>query len=151
VLDSQELVRLQSLFTDLKKSLGDRYLVSLGVTVEVFDQAKERSIPLFRGGLSGFDSDEPYHATGDFTPHKYVADGELQVVPHDRCPICWKVWDFKFLNRSCGECGATLGANVKLLLDTDVCPHCEEGKVSLANPVCSECGSEVDSSLVEWG
>ena len=120
--------------TKLKKKLGDRYLVSLGVTVDVFDQEMERCLLLLRNGLSGFGDDEPYHASGDSTPQKYVADGEIQVVPHDRCPRCWGVWDFKFDHRSCRECGATLGDNVKVLLDTDVCPNCEEGKVSMTLP-----------------
>jgi hypothetical protein len=118
---------------------------------EKFDQEKERSLPLLQTGLSGFGDEEPHIATGDSSPQKYVADGEIQVVPHDRCPRCWEIWDFKFDNRSCRECGATLGENVKVLLDTDVCPNCEEGKVSMATPVCHQCGHEVDLNLVVWG
>ena len=151
VLDSPELAQFRTLLTELKKKLGDRYSVSLGVTVDVFDQEKERGLPLLQTGLSGLGDDEPYHAAGDSTPQKYVADGEMQVVPHDRCPRCWGVWDFKFDHRSCRECGATLGDNVKILLDTDVCPSCEEGRVSMTTPVCSKCGHKVDLTLVVWG
>ncbi len=151
VLDSPELAQLRTLLTELKKELGDRYLVSLGVTVDVFDQEKERGLPLLQMGLSGFGDAEPYHATGDSSPQKYVADGEIQVVPHDRCPVCWEVWDFKFKHQSCRGCGATLGDNVKVLLDTDVCPHCEKGKVSMTTPVCPKCGHKVDLNLVTWG
>jgi hypothetical protein len=39
VLDSPELAQLRTLLTKLKKKLGDRYLVSLGVTVDVFDSS----------------------------------------------------------------------------------------------------------------
>jgi len=151
VLDSLELAQLKTLLTELKKQLGDRYLVSLGVTVDVFDQEKERCLPLLQTGLSGFGDDGPHHAAGDSSPQKYVADGEIQVVPHDRCPRCWQIWDFKFVHRSCRECGATLGDNVKVLLDTDLCPNCDEGKVSMTSPVCSKCGHEVDLNLVVWG
>ena len=151
VLDSPALAQLCKLLADLNTELGSRYTVSLCVTIDVFDEKGERSLPLAKTGLSGFNGDKPYHITGDSSPQKYVADGEMQIVPHDRCPKCWGVWDFKFDNRSCGECGATLGDNVKVLLDTDVCPNCEEGKVSMTSPVCSKCGHEVDLTLVTWG
>ena len=91
VLDSPELAQLRTLLTELENKLGDRYLVSLRVTVNVFD------------------------------------------------------------HRSCRECGATLGDNVKILLDTDVCPNCEQGRISMTNPVCSKCGYKVDLNLVVWG
>jgi len=75
----------------------------------------------------------------------------MLVVPHDRCPRCWEIWDFKFKHESCTHCGATLGEEVKLLLDTDVCPNCEEGTVSITNPECGKCGCRVDPSKVTWG
>jgi hypothetical protein len=151
VLDSPTLAQLSKLLVDLNTKIGSRYAVSLSVTVDVFDREKERCLPLLQTGLSGFDGDKPYHTTGDSTPQKYVADGEIQIVPHDRCPKCWGAWDFKFKNRSCRECGATLGKNVKVLLDTDICPQCERGKVSMTHPRCSDCGHEVDLNLVTWG
>ena len=46
VLDSPELAELKTLLTELKKKLGHRYLVSLGVTVDVFDQERERCLSL---------------------------------------------------------------------------------------------------------
>jgi hypothetical protein len=87
----------------------------------------------------------------DSTPQKYVVDGEMLIVPHDRCPRCYGIWDFKFKNRSCRECDATLGEEVKILLDTDSCPDCEKGKVSMSSPVCNKCGFRVDRALVAWG
>jgi hypothetical protein len=80
-----------------------------------------------------------------------VVEGDIEVVPHDRCPKCYGVWDFKLTNPSCLECGATLGREVKLLLDSDVCPYCEEGKVSMTAPVCDKCGQRIDPGIVVWG
>jgi hypothetical protein len=65
-------------------------------------------------------------------------------------------WDDRFLtpfpkNLSCSECGATMGREVKLLLDHDLCPFCEEGKVSLTAPVCAKCGQRIDPGTVVWG
>ncbi len=58
---------------------------------------------------------------------------------------------FKLNHPSCSGCGATMGQDVKLLLDTDVCPFCEEGKVSLIAPVCDKCGQRIDPGIVVWG
>jgi hypothetical protein len=55
------------------------------------------------------------------------------------------------MHKSCSHCDATLGDNCKLLLDTDVCPHCENGKLSMVDPKCDKCDFEIDPSLVTWG
>ncbi len=141
----------RSLLTKLNTTLGSPYTVSLRLEVDVFDTEKERLLPLLQTGLAGFEDDQPYLACGDSTAQRYIVDGEMQIVPHDRCPKCWDEWDFKFKFPSCAHCGATLGVDVKLLLDTDVCPWCEEGTVSMSNPVCNKCGFEVDSETVVWG
>jgi hypothetical protein len=44
-----------------------------------------------------------------------------------------------------------MGREVKLLLDTDVCPFCEEGKVSLIAPVRDRCGQKIDHGTEIWG
>jgi hypothetical protein len=36
-------------------------------------------------------------------------------------------------------------------LDSDLCPFCEMGHVSMQNPICDDCGYEVDLSMVTWG
>ena len=46
-------------------------------------------------------------------PRNTWVDGEIQLVPHDRCPKCYGVWDFKLKHTSCSECGAALGREVK--------------------------------------
>jgi hypothetical protein len=35
--------------------------------------------------------------------------------------------------------------------DLDLCPFCEAGHVSMHNPVCDDCGYEVDLTMVTWG
>lgn len=150
ILESQT-EKLRVLLTELNKVIGDRYVVSLDAKVEVFDRDEQRSMPLLQTGLSGFDGEKPYQTWADSTPQRYIVDGEMSVVPHDRCPKCWEVWDFKFKHPTCEHCGATMGKEVKLLLDTDLCPFCGKGKVSLDKPVCDQCGFKVDPEAVVWG
>lgn len=151
IIDSDQLSAVREALTRLSEAVGPRYSVSLTVTVEVFDPDRPHPLPLLTTGLCTSDGQPPYHTSGDSSPQKYVADGEIQIVPHDRCPRCHGVWGFKFDNRSCPGCRATLGQEVKVLLDTDVCPHCEGGHVSMSAPECSKCGYRVDPSFVTWG
>ena len=151
LLESPATERLRNLFVQLAKALGSRYAASLAVNVEVFDREKERCVPLLQTGMSGFDGDRVYQVWGDSSPQRYIVNGDMQVVPHDRCPNCWELWDFKFKHQSCRHCGVTLGTDVKLLLDTDVCPWCEDGKVSMSQPTCDKCGHTVDPETVVWG
>lgn len=133
------------------RDIGERYSIGMDFVVHVFDREKERSMPVLTTGLSTSEGAEPYRTWRDSTPQRYVTDDEIQVVPHDRCPSCWGEWDFKFEHRQCGSCGVVLGEGVKILLDSDVCPNCEQGTVSAASPQCEECGFVVDPKLVVWG
>jgi hypothetical protein len=151
VLDSAQFEGIRQALAELGEAVGQRYSVHLNVTIEVFDPGRSHPLPLLMTGLSTSDGKVPYQTWGDSTPQKYVVDGEMQVVPHDRCPRCYGTWDFKFQHGSCSGCGATLGRDVKVLLDTDVCPQCEEGRISMSSPVCEECGFRVDPVLVVWG
>jgi ribosomal protein L37E len=151
LLESAATEKLQSLLTKLNSTLGSRFLVGLHFNVTVFDTEKERTLPVLQSGLAGFDTNKPFLVSGDSTPQRYIVDGEMLVVPHDRCPRCWEDWDFKLLHPECSHCGISLGKEVKLLLDTDVCPYCEEGKVSISKPHCKKCGYVVDPSQVTWG
>jgi hypothetical protein len=135
----------------LSEKVGPRYSANLTVCVDVFDADRSHALPLLTTGLSTSQGEPPHKTYGDSTPQKYVVDGEIQVVPHDRCPKCYGLWDFKLNHPSCSECGATLGREVKLLLDTDVCPFCEEGKVSMTVPVCAKCDQRIDTGVVVWG
>jgi len=151
LLESAATEKLRSVLTELNKTLGSRYLVGLHFNVTVFDTEKERTLPVLQTGLAGFDRDKPFLACGDSTSQRYIVDGEMLVVPHDRCPQCWKEWDFKLLHPACSHCGISLGKEVKILLDTDICPNCEEGKVSISKPRCKKCGFVVDPNQVTWG
>lgn len=150
-LDSDQFETIQQALSRLSEAVGSRYSVNLTVSVDVFDSKRSNPLPLLMTGLSTSEGKPPYRMWGDSSPQKYVVDGEMQVVPHDRCPKCHGPWDFKFRHPSCRGCGATLGRDVKVLLDTDICPHCEEGQVSMSSPVCGQCGTKVDSAVVVWG
>jgi hypothetical protein len=151
LLDSADLEELGSLLTELNKVLGSRYEVALEVNVQLFDRKKPRSLPLVQVGVEGYGQDDPYRTKSASTFQKYIAEGEIEAVPYDRCPKCWQVWDFKFREPSCPHCGATMGKNVRLLLDSDVCPECGEGTVSMSSPVCDKCGYRADPQIVTWG
>src|SRR4051794_4311409 len=150
-LMSPELGKLREALVALGKAAGEGYSVSLTCLVEVFDDQKQRPLPLLSSGLATSNGEEPYRVSGDSTSQRYLVDGQIQVVPHDRCPKCWGVWDFKWQHRRCPHCAAELGKNCKVLLDSDVCPNCERGRVTASKPRCAECGFEVDPSLVAWG
>jgi hypothetical protein len=151
VLLSPGLGGLRDTLAALGKALGEGHSVSLTCLVEVVHDEKREPLPLLNTGLSTAAGEEPYRTWGDSTPQRYLVDGHIQVVPHDRCPRCWGPWDFKWHNRHCPGCDAELGRNCKILLDSDICPHCEKGRVTANEPGCSACGFKVDSSLVTWG
>jgi hypothetical protein len=147
-LDSAEL---RGLVAQLANLAGDKKIASVSISVEVFDEVRECSLPLLTTGVSALPGKEPFRTWGDSAPQRYVVEDGIRVVPHDHCPNCWHVWDFKLQNPSCSQCGTTMGDKCKLLLDTDECPWCSEGKVTVANPRCGECGYEVDPRSVVWG
>ena len=151
LLDSDQFSAVRLALARLSETVGPHYSVNLNVSVDVFDAERSNALPLLNVGLSTSKGKPPYKTFGDSTPQKYVVDGEIQVVPHDRCPKCYGSWDFKLNHPTCSECGATMGREVKLLLDTDVCPFCEEGKVSLTVPICDKCGQRIDPGVVVWG
>jgi hypothetical protein len=151
LLDSDEFSAVRLALARLSETVGSRYSVNLNVCVDVFDVERSHALPLLNVGLSTSNGSTPYKTFGDSTAQKYVVDGEIQVVTHDRCPKCYGVWDFKLKHPSCSECGATLGREVKLLLDNDVCPFCEEGEVSMSVPTCAKCGQRIDPGVVVWG
>jgi hypothetical protein len=142
---------LQRLLTELAKAVGEKLSVNITFLVDVSDETGERSLPLLTTGLSAFSGKEPFRTWGDSSPQRYVVEDGIRVVPHDRCPTCWGEWDFKFDNPTCPKCASTLGKDCKVLLDTDECPQCEEGKVTVAEPRCKKCGFRVDSGTVVWG
>jgi hypothetical protein len=151
ILGSDQFAALRLALVRLSEAVGPRCSVNLNVCVDIFDEERPHALPLLNVGLSTSKGEPPYKTYGDSTPQRYVVDGDIQVVPHDRCPRCYGSWDFKLNSPSCSGCGATLGREVKLLLDTDLCPFCEEGKVSMTDPACAKCGQRIDPDVVVWG
>jgi Zn-finger nucleic acid-binding protein len=151
LLDSDQFSAVRNALARLSETIGPRYSVNLNVSVEVFDAERTNPLPLLNMGLSTSKGEPPYKTYGDSTPQKYVVNGEIQVVPHDHCPKCYGIWDFKLEHPTCSACGAAMGREVKLLLDTDVCPFCEQGKISLTDPLCDKCGHQIDPGTVVWG
>ncbi len=148
---SGALADLEQELHKVSLSLAGKFSVSLELHLNVYDAEREKNLSLLTTGLTSGREGKPYRTQGDSTVHRYVVDGFIRVVPHDYCPHCWAIWDFKLINRTCAECGYSLGNQVKLLLDTDVCPHCESGKLSRANPTCTNCSFTVEPDIVVWG
>ena len=151
LLESSTFADIRDSLRRLSDAAGKSYSVSLECVVRVSDAEGERSLPVLTTGLSAYVDSEPFRTWGDSTPQRYIVDGEMLVVPHDRCPRCWERWDFKFEHRSCEHCDAGLGRDVKVLIDSDVCPRCERGQVTAVSPLCSECGFQIDPTIVTWG
>ncbi len=157
-LKSDELTKLKKALQDAATELPETLSLSLDITLSAFDQERDASLPLTQVVLASAGSEEPYIAELDCSSQRYVVDGEVLQVPHDICPHCWFVWGFKIgdpdgslPDRACPSCGYQMGKEIKLLLDNDLCPHCERGQVSLNQPKCSGCGMEIDAGLVAWG
>lgn len=85
----------------LGEALGPRYFAAMKVTVEVFESEASRTMPLLTTGCSTSDAKPPYRIWEDSSSQRYVVNGEIQVVPNDRCPKCWESWMFTFEHRSC--------------------------------------------------
>ena len=149
---SPEFAALKEALVRAAATLPPSYSMSVDVELRVFDSARERGgLSLLRTGLSASGEGELYRTAGDSTAHRYVVGGEICELPDGRCPRCWGDWDFKVRQPTCPQCRYSLGKEVKLLLDRDLCPHCERGSISAENPTCGECGFRVDPSFVNWG
>lgn len=151
LLDSPELEELRSKMAELGKRLGERYGISLSCILDVIDWREDRSLPLLNTGISANETGNTNRTWNDASFQRYVVNGEIQIVPHDHCPGCWGDWLFKTENTKCPECGIELGKECKILLDTDECPHCEKGKLSMNDTKCDQCGYSIDPKYVVWG
>ena len=78
-----------------------KYSVELNCSLEVFDSKREASLPLLQIGVTSSQGGETYEHSADASPQRYWVKGEVCVVPHDRCPACWKEWDFKEKHGTC--------------------------------------------------
>tara|TARA_R110000868_G_scaffold93618_2_gene258932 strand:+ start:9617 stop:10138 length:522 start_codon:yes stop_codon:yes gene_type:complete len=151
LLDSPELEELRSKVAELGKRLGERYSVGLNCIVDIMDWEKDQSLQLLNTGISTNDTGDTGRTWNSATFQRYVVNGEIQIVPHDHCPSCWGDWLFKTENTICPECGIVMGKECKILLDSDECPHCEKGKLSMSDAQCDQCGFSIDPRFVVWG
>jgi hypothetical protein len=150
LLEGNESAKLRELLVKLGEALGESLGVSLRFSLDVVDWQREQGLSLLQTGVSVHEG-ETHRTYDDASVHRYLVNGEIEVVPHDRCPICWQDWAFKFENRECPHCEAALGKNVRLLIDGDVCPFCEQGTLTSDKPKCDRCGFELDPATVYWG
>ena len=150
LFDSAEFTSLRGALRQASELLKDKS-VTFNCTLDVFSEERGASLKVLDMGVASYDGREPHRCYGDSTVQRYIVGGEICQVPHDHCPRCWHIWDFKDRHRVCPSCGIELGKEIKILLDSDYCPHCEEGKVTMRSPVCSKCGYEVDLDIVMWG
>lgn len=151
LIEGETLDQLKAKLVEISRILGEPYSVTLDINVEVFDSDREKTLPLLQTGLSTESGSPTRQCWADSSPHRYVVNGQLSIVPHDHCPACWGVWDFKERHPTCPSCGVTLGDQVKWLLDNDTCPRCEDGQVTAADPTCTKCGHSVNPAYCVWG
>lgn len=148
-LDADSTQNLKQQLAELSEQLG--FSINLELNITAFDETRENPLPLLQTGLATRAGSDPYQFWSDSSPMRYVANGEITVVPHDRCPVCWSPWDFKNLHPTCETCGSRIGHEVKLLIDSDRCPSCQIGTVTADNPKCDRCDFEVNPDHVNWG
>jgi hypothetical protein len=148
---SPEFAELKSALQRISAVLPPTYSVSIDVDLRVFDAKRERDLNLLTIGINACGGEAPHGASSDSSIHRYTVGGEICAVPHDRCPHCWGQWDWKLQQPACPHCRYALGKDIRLLLDRDLCPHCERGAISARNPACPDCGFRVDPSYVYWG
>jgi len=147
-----ELKELEGKLGEICRIIQESYSISLTLNLEVYDEERDRIITLVNNGISCFQMESPYRVTrSSSTNHTYIVEGKRLKIPHNYCPKCWADWDFKLDNLICPDCKIEMGKDIRLLLDSDVCPHCDEGKVTQSNPICEKCGYTVDDKMIHWG
>lgn len=151
VLQSELILRIKKRLTQITLELDSSHALSLDICLNVFDADRDRTIALMQTGLGTNDDAETYQCWGDSSAQRYVVNGEVTMVPHNYCPACWAIWDEKERHTQCLGCGVVFGREVKLLLDSDLCPQCEGAEVTCANPRCEHCGFTIDPQHVVWG
>lgn len=149
--ESLEFQELKAALQKATSVLPKNYSVTIEIELQVFDMNRENAIALLRTGLESHEGNIPHVVTGDSSVHRYAVNGEICSVPHDYCPHCWGSWDFKFRHPTCQTCGYSLGKEVKVVLDRDLCPCCEKGEVTIRNPKCDHCDYTVNPTQAYWG
>ena len=150
LLEAGEFDGLKDMLRQAIDKLPDSYSLDFNIELSVSDANREKSIRLLQTGLTTSDG-EPCQISIDKTREKYWVDGDICIVPEDFCPNCWGNWTFKFGRNKCSHCNYKLGKEVRYFLDDHICPMCQNGKMTVKNPICDECGYEVEKDKVVWG
>ncbi len=111
LLASDEAEKLRRLIAKCGQTISEDVSVDLKCTLSIFDRNRECSLALLNLGLGVSESGEVYLRSGDSSAHRYVVDGEIEVVPNDICPNSYHEWGFKFENPQCSHFDAELGVN----------------------------------------
>ena len=150
LLSSAQAQKLHTMLTKLSQTVEKQYSTHLSCSLNVFHLDRQKSLSLFNIGLGVSDAGEVYPTTGESNSFRYLVDGQIEVVPHGRCPKCLGEWGLQWTFPQCSHCDAELGINCWLLVDSDSCPNCEEGKISANNTHCLNCGFFIDPKFVRW-
>lgn len=149
--DAGHLNELKNILQNFSKNLSERYSISTHITLDIFDSEREKQINIFQTGFSCIGNDKPYQTNAGDAFNRYMVNGCIVELPDSYCPNCWSEWGFKKFGQSCKSCDLIFGREIKLLLDTNECPNCKKGTISLKNPYCDSCEFYADPNLVIWG
>ena len=149
--ESGALKEIEDGITELAQKLQERYSISLLLTLSIFDSERDNEIKIHETGINCFGKDSPHSVDGGDSYQRFVVTGNIVELPNGYCPSCWGEWDFKLFNPECPHCKIKLGVEVKLLLDTNECPHCCKGVISMNNPQCTHCDFVALPEIVSWG
>lgn len=151
LLASPEAAKLRDMLAKVSRTMPRHHSANLKCVLEIIDSQREKSLPVLTIQTGASELGEVFTASTDSSPHRYIVDGEIEVVPQDRCPKCLEEWGFKWICPDCPHCNAKLGVNCWMLLDSDTCPNCDTGTVSAHDPHCTQCGFLIDPKFVRWG
>jgi Zn-finger nucleic acid-binding protein len=147
-----EFDEIKEKIQEVLKSIPEKYSIDLGLSLAIHDLERIKTIDIYSIGLTGIGQEPKMFEYGDgYQFNRYLSNGNIVEIPHSYCPNCWGDWDFKSPGDSCPDCNVTFGKEVKLLLDSNECPNCENGKVSQTNPYCDSCDFEASDDIVIWG
>ena len=132
------LAAVRRALQEVTAKLPEGMSLTFNCELDIFDANREQAVRLVETGLTTSGRESPHRCHGVASGQRYWVNGEICELPHEYCPVCWGSWDFKDLHRRCPSCGVSLGKEVKIMLDSDVCPHCNEGKVTADELACEQ-------------
>ena len=141
-------VKLREALGRLKELGGMEIMPYVQVQVGVLVRKPQKGIVFGGIDVSYCDDHELFIVERDPTPRTFLLGEELVTVPDHQCPKCLgeRRLDFRNMGR-CPECGAELGSEMRIVIDNDACPFCEEKRDSGSSDVCN-CGFDWNSEYV---